>query len=446
MTTILIKSGYLITMDQADHRFIGDLLIEGNSIKQISPSINSPADKIIDATGMLVLPGFVQSHIHLCQSLFRGQADDQNLIKWLVTITTLESHHTPETLYASARLGLAEMIKSGATGVIDMGTLHHQDSVFQAIQESGIRAQAGKAMMDLTENLPPALQETTEASLRESMDLLNRWHGKANGRIRYGFAPRWQLWNTEGLLKEIKQEADRHGAGIHGHAGEIHDEVPQMLRERGRRNLKYLEHIGVVGPNVQMAHCIWLDDSELRVLEETGTHVLHCPCCNTKLGSGIAQVPEMLARGINVALGSDGAPSNNNLDMFMEMRLASLIHKYRLGADAMPAAAVLRMATNNGAKALDLGGSGFGSLEVGKKADLIILDDGGLHAAPLPDFQRDDPVKRIVSAYQSTSVQTSIIDGNLVMQNGKLLMMDEDEVVADASKAWNDIARKVTIG
>ena len=395
---------------------------------------------------MLVLPGFVQSHIHLCQSLFRGQADDQNLIKWLVTITTLESHHTPETLYASARLGLAEMIKSGATGVIDMGTLHHQDSVFQAILESGIRAQAGKAMMDLTENLPPALQETTEASLRESMDLLNRWHGKANGRIRYGFAPRWQLWNTEGLLKEIKQEADRHGAGIHGHAGEIHDEVPQMLRERGRRNLKYLEHIGVVGPNVQMAHCIWLDDSELRVLEETGTHVLHCPCCNTKLGSGIAQVPEMLARGINVALGSDGAPSNNNLDMFMEMRLASLIHKYRLGADAMPAAAVLRMATNNGAKALDLGGTGFGSLEVGKKADLIILDDGGLHAAPLPDFQRDDPVKRIVSAYQSNSVQTSIIDGNLVMEKRKLLTMDEDEVLAGASKAWDEIARKVNAG
>ena len=446
MTTILIKGGYLITLDAEDHRFIGDLLIEGNNIQQIGPSINFPADKVIDATGMLVLPGFVQSHIHLCQSLFRGQADDQNLIKWLVTITTLESHHTPETLYASARLGLAEMIKSGATGVIDMGTLHHQDSVFQAIQESGIRAQAGKAMMDLTENLPPALQETTEASLKESMDLLNRWHGKANGRIRYGFAPRWQLWNTEGLLKEIKQEADRHGAGIHGHAGEIHDEVPQMLRERGRRNLKYLEHIGVVGPNVQMAHCIWLDDSELRVLEETGTHVLHCPCCNTKLGSGIAQVPEMLARGINVALGSDGAPSNNNLDMFMEMRLASLIYKYRLGADAMPAAAVLRMATNNGAKALDLGGSGFGSLEVGKKADLIILDDGGLHAAPLPDFQRDDPVKRIVSAYQSNSVQTSIIDGNLVMQNGKLLTMDEDEVLAGASKAWNDIARKVSAG
>jgi 5-methylthioadenosine/S-adenosylhomocysteine deaminase len=446
MTTILIKNGYLITMDAEDQRFKSDLLIEGDRIRQIGQNISIQADKVIDAGGMLVLPGFVQAHIHLCQSLFRGQADDQNLIKWLVTITTLESHHTPETLYASARLGLAEMIKAGATGVIDMGTLHHQDSVFRAIEESGIRAQAGKAMMDLTENLPPALQETTETSVRESLDLLNRWHGKANGRIRYGFAPRWQLWNTEGLLKEIKQEADRHGAGIHGHAGEIQDEVPQMLRERGFRNLKYLEHIGVVGPNVQMAHCIWLDEAEMRVLEETGTHVLHCPCCNLKLGSGIAQVPEMLARGINVALGSDGTPSNNNYDMFIEMRFASLIHKYRLGADAMPAAVVLRMATHNGAKALDLGGTDLGTLEVGKKADLILLNDGGLHAAPLPDFDRDDPVKRIVSAYQSACVRTSIIDGQVVMEDGKLLTMDEDQVLADATKAWNSIASKVTTG
>jgi 5-methylthioadenosine/S-adenosylhomocysteine deaminase len=440
MSTILIKGGYLITMDTQDHRFYGDLLIEDNCIEQLGQNINITADKVIDAGGMLVLPGFVQSHIHLCQALFRGQADDMGLIQWLNTITSLEANHTPETLYASARLGLAEMIKAGATGLIDMGTLHHQDSVFQAIEESGIRAQAGKAMMDLTENLPPDLQETTEDSIKESLDLLHRWHGKANGRIHYGFAPRWQLWNTEGLLKEIKQEADRNFAGIHGHAGEIYGEVPQMLRERGRRNLKYLEHIGVVGPNVQMAHCIWLDDSEMRVLEDT---VLHCPCCNTKLGSGIAQVPEMLARGINVALGSDGAPSNNNYDMFIEMRLASLIHKYRLGAESMPATSVLRMATCNGAKALDLGGDGFGCLQAGKKADIILLDDGGLHAAPLSDYGRDDPVKRIVSAYQSTSVRTSIIDGQVVLENGKLLTMDEDEVLNEARKAWDYIAKRV---
>lgn len=439
MTTILIKGGHLITMDGAGTRLTADILIEHDRISRIAPQIDQPADKVIDAAGMLVLPGFVQAHLHLCQTLLRGQADDQGLLDWLNTITTLESLHTPETLYASARLGLAEMIRSGATALIDMGTLHHQDSVFRAIEESGMRAQAGKAMMDLTENLPPALRETTDQSLKESMDLLHRWHGRANGRIRYGFAPRWQLWNTEELLITIKQEADAHpGVGIHGHAAEIKEEVDLMLEQRGMRNLIYLQKIGVVGPNVQMAHCIWLDDAEVQVLAETGTSALHCPCCNTKLGSGIARVPEMLERDVNVALGSDGAPSNNNLDMFIEMRMASVIHKYRLGPQHFPAEDVLRIATRGGAQAMMLGGE-TGSIEVGKKADLIILSDGGLHAAPLADYDLDDPVKRIVSAFQSDAVQHSIIDGQLVMENRVLLTMDEAEVLEDARAAWRDL-------
>lgn len=443
MTSILIQKGYLITMDADGRKLYGDIYIEGNKIKKIAPSIQQEAETVIDASGMLVLPGFVQSHIHLCQSLLRGQADDQPLLDWLDTITSLEFRHTPETLYASARIGIAEMIKSGTTSIIDMGTLHHQDSVFQAIEESGIRAQAGKAMMDLTENLPPLLRESTEESLKNSIDLMHKWHGKAGGRIRYGFAPRWQLWNTTELLQTIKHEADNNpGVGIHGHAGEIEYEVEAMIAQTGKRNFVYLDSIGVVGPNVQMAHCIWLDDEEYQVMADTGTHALHCPCCNTKLGSGIAKVPEMLEKGINVALGSDGAPSNNNLDMFIEMRLASIIHKYRLGAEKMPAGDVLKMATNGGAKALGMGNQ-IGSLEEGKIADLIILDDGGLYAAPIRSFEEDDVVKRLVSAYQSASVQTSIIDGNLIMRDRQLLTMDENEILADGRQAIADLwARK----
>ncbi len=443
MSTILIKNGYLLTMNDREERFWGDLLIQGDRIAAIAPHIDRPADKIIDASGRLVMPGFVQTHIHLCQSLLRGQADDQPLLQWLDTITGLEFRHTPETLYASARLGLAELIKSGTTALIDMGTLHHQDSVFQAILESGMRAQAGKAMMDLTENLPPLLRETTETSLRESMDLLQRWHGQANGRIRYGFAPRWQLWNTSGLLREIKQEADRHpGVGIHGHAGEIEYEVQAMRQLTGMRNLVFLESIGVVGPNVQMAHCIWLDEDEYRVMAETGTHAMHCPCCNAKLGSGLARVPEMLEKGINVALGSDGAPSNNNLDMFIEMRTASLLQKLRLGAEALPAETVLRMATRNGAKAIGMGDA-IGALEAGRKADLIILDDGGLYAAPMRDFEQDNVAKRLVSAYQSGCVRTSIIDGQVVMEERRLLTMDEEQVIAGGRKALQHLSSLV---
>ena len=226
--------------------------------------------------------------------------------------------------------------------------------------------------------------------------------------------------------------------GIHGHAAEIKEEIDLMLDQRGYRNLQYLEKIGVVGPNVQMAHCIWLDDEEIRIMAETGTHALHCPCCNTKLSSGIAKVPEMLERGVNVALGSDGAPSNNNLDLFVEMRVASIIHKYRLGPERFPAEDVLRMATNRGADAIGLADQ-IGSIEAGKKADLIILDDGGLHAAPLADYEEDDPVKRIVSAYQSESVQTSIIDGQVVMEDRELLTMNEAEVMEDARVAWRTL-------
>jgi 5-methylthioadenosine/S-adenosylhomocysteine deaminase len=445
MSTILIKNGYLLTMNDHGDHFYGDVYVQDDRIVEISPKIEKRAEKTIEAAGRVVMPGFIQTHIHLCQSLLRGQADDQPLLQWLDTISGMEFRHTPETLYASARLGLGEMIKAGTTSIIDMGTLHHQDSVFYAIEESGMRAQAGKAMMDLTENLPALLRESTEESLRESLDLMHHWHEKANGRIRYGFAPRWQLWNTEHLLKEIKQEADSHpGVGIHGHAGEIEYEVQAMLDLTGERNLVYLERIGVVGPNVQMAHCIWLDEDEYRVMAETGTHAMHCPCCNSKLGSGVAKVPEMLERGINVSLGSDGAPSNNNLDMFIEMRVASLIHKLRLGADALPAETVLQMATRNGAATIGMPDE-LGALESGRKADIIILDDGGLHAAPMRDFEQDHLIKRLVSSYQSESVKTSIIDGNIVMEERELLTMDETEIIADGRKALHTLIEQASV-
>jgi 5-methylthioadenosine/S-adenosylhomocysteine deaminase len=173
-------------------------------------------------------------------------------------------------------------------------------------------------------------------------------------------------------------------------------------------------------------------------MAETGTHAMHCPCCNTKLSSGIAKVPEMLEKGINVALGSDGAPSNNNLDMFIEMRLASLIHKLRLGPSAMPAEDVLKMATMGGAKAIGMGDQ-IGSLEEGKIADVIILDNGGLYAAPIRSFEEDDIVKRLVSAYQSASVQTSIINGKIVMENRQLLTMDETQILEDGRMALSDL-------
>jgi 5-methylthioadenosine/S-adenosylhomocysteine deaminase len=444
MNKILIKRGFLITLDSNNNKYEGDILIENGRISDIAPRIDVEADKIINADGKLVLPGFIHGHLHLCQTLFKrifGQSnDDTSLMDALDKITYYESKHTPETLYASARLGLVELIKSGTTGIIDMGTLHYQDSVFQAIEESGIRAQAGKAMMDRKENLPPYLQENTQDSMRESVDLLQRWHGKGNGRIRYGFCPRWQLWNTEGLLIEVKQEADRHGAGIHGHAGEGRDEANLMLKQTGKRNLTFLSDIGVIGPNVQMAHCIWLDEQEMQVLKDTGTHPIHCPSSNS-WGSGIARVPEMLDRGISVALGSDGAVTGN-LNMFVEMRTAFYIHQNRLidqvsGAWLAPEK-ILNMATKGGASALGET-ENLGSLEKGKKADMIILDDGDCCAGPWLSYEKDDPISRIVCWYQSQSVQTVIADGQIIMEDRVILTMNEEDVKREARNAINEI-------
>ncbi len=442
MGNLLIKQGYIIALDSANNIFCGDILIKKDKIFKIAPHIEEKAEKTINASGKLVLPGFIHGHTHLCQTLFtpmfsKCRNNILDLEDSLDLITYYESRHTPETLYASARLGLAQLIKSGATGVNDMGTLHHQESIFCAIKESGIRAQAGKAMMDFTENLPTHLRESTEDSLKESIDLLHRWHGSADNRIRYAFAPRWQLWNTEGLLKEVRSEADHYQVGIHGHAGEGRNEASVMLRQRNRRNLTYLQSLGLVGPHVQMAHCIYLDEEEMQVIEDTGTNVIHCPVSNSVGGRGIARVPEMLARGISVALGSDG-PISGNLNMFTEMRTAYYIHQRRL-ADSVTSSfllpgQILRMATNGGAAALGLSNE-TGSLEQGKKADLIILDNGGLSAAPCVGFENEDPVTKLVLWYQSQSVQTVIIDGQIVMEDQILQTLDENQILEDAKKA-----------
>lgn len=439
MRKILLKNGIIITLNKRNDILKGDLLLEGERIKKVGGEIKEKADRIIKAEGKIIMPGFVQSHVHLCQSLFRGQADDMPLLNWLDRITELESRHTAETLYISSKLGIAEMIKAGTTSIIDMGTLHNQESIFQAMKETGIRGQSGKAMMDLEESVPEFLRETTEESIKKSLDLADKWSGAAEGRITYGFAPRWQLWVTNELLQDIKKEADRKGLAIHGHAGEIKDEVPLMIKERGTRNLIFLEKLGVVGPNVQMAHCIWLDERELKVLEETGTHVLHCPCCNLKLGSGIAPIPEMLSRGINVALGSDGAPSNNNLDPFMEMRVASLIQQYRKGPGNLKAEEVLRMATLGGAKALGLEEK-IGTLEPQKLADIIILNPQSLNVAPLSSLAEIIP--RIISAFQSFCVETSIINGEVVMENRILKDLNESDLLNQSQKAISEVFKE----
>jgi 5-methylthioadenosine/S-adenosylhomocysteine deaminase len=437
--SILIKGGLIVTMDAGDRIVTGDVLIRDGRIAQVGETTES-ADEVIDARGSVVLPGFVQTHIHLCQTLFRGAADDLPLIDWLKRrVWPLEAAHTPASLRASARLGIAEMIKGGTTMALTMETVNHTAEVFRAVEETGFRATVGKCMMDAGDDVPSELFEQTDASISESLALLEEWDGRAGGRIRACFAPRFAVSCTRELLEQVARLSRDRGVLVHTHASENRTEIEMVERATGMRNIEYLSTLGLAAPHVALAHCIHLDDSELDILARTGTHVLHCPSSNLKLGSGIAPIVEMLARGISVSLGADGAPCNNRLDMFTEMRTAALLQKATHGADALPARRVLRMATIDGARALGLE-TETGSLETGKRADCVVVALDRLHLTPRPDV-----VSAVVYAAEACDVKTVVIDGRVVMRERELTTVSEREVIAGAREQARDLFRRARL-
>src|ERR1051326_4002370 len=320
--SVLIKGGTVVTLDADERVLEGDVLVRGGRIVGVG-EVSESGDVTIDARGCAVLPGFVQTHVHLCQTIFRGAADDLELIDWLKQrVWPLEAAHDARSVRASARLGIAEMIRGGTTCALTMETVRHTEEVLRAVEETGFRATVGKCMMDKGEDLPPELHEQTRASIDETLKLIDAWHGKADGRIRCCFAPRFAVSCTRELLAEVGKLARERGVMIHPHASENKSECEMVERETGMRNVTYLYSLGITDKHVVLAHCIHLDEDELKTLVRTKTNVAHCPSSNLKLGSGIAPVAGMLERGISVSLGADGAPCNNRLDMFTEMRTA----------------------------------------------------------------------------------------------------------------------------
>lgn len=441
MRSILVKNGEIITMNEADDRFTGDIYIEGDTIKEIGSHLDHrQAEKIIDATNRVIIPGFIQTHLHLCQTLFRGRADDLELMDWLrKKIWPLEAAHDEESLYYSAMLGLGELIQSGTTTIVDMETVHHTEYAFQAIAASGIRALSGKAMMDKGQDVPGPLQEKTAVSLQQSVDLLEKWHGYDGGRIKYAFSPRFVISCTAELLKEVKSLSDRYHVHVHTHASENKGEIEIVQQETGRRNIAYLDDLGLANDRLILAHCIWLDEEEKRIIKEKNVKVSHCPGSNLKLASGIAEIPDMLRRDIAVSLGADGASCNNNLDMFQEMRLAALIQKPIHGPCTMDAKTVFTMATSGGARALGMEAE-IGSIETGKKADLVILNLHDFHVYPSYDV---DTVSRIVYSATRADVETSIINGSIVMENRKLKTVDKGHVLRKADGAVKRLLKRL---
>ena len=437
---ILIKNGTIVTMDAQNSIVRGDLLISDGRITAVGIQNANNADQVIDASGCAVLPGFVQTHVHLCQTLFRGAADDLSLIDWLKKrIWPMEAAHTKQSIRASARLGIAELIKGGTTCALTMETVRHTEEVLRVVEETGFRATVGKCMMDKGDDLPAELHEETRASINESVALIDEWHDKADGRIRCCFAPRFAVSCTNDLLLEVANLARDRRVMIHTHASENKSECEMVERETGMRNVAYLDAVGMSGAHVMLAHCVHLDENELEILSRTRTNVAHCPSSNLKLGSGIAPVANMLERGISVSLGADGAPCNNRLDMFTEMRTAALLQKALHGPEILPANRVLRMATIDGASALGIADH-IGSLEVGKRADVIVVDLKRLHATPEADV-----VSSLVYAAEAADVQTTIIDGRVVMRNRKLATMNEAEVIGEANREAKELSARANL-
>src|SRR3954470_13271684 len=419
----------------------GDLSIRDGRIAAIGPSLTGPHDRVVEARGGYVLPGLVQTHIHLCQTLFRGYADDLSLMDWLRTrVWPMEAAHTADSLRAAARLATTELLCSGTTSVLTMETVHDTDVVFEAVAASGLRATIGKCMRDFDAQVPRRLREETRRSIDESAAIRARWDGAANGRLHAAFAPRFAVSCTRELLEAVAGLSRQHHALVHTHASESREEIAIVQQATGARtNIEYLASVQLASPHLGAAHCVWVDDGDQQLLADHDIKVMHCPGSNLKLGSGIAPVPEMRARGITVSLGADGAACNNRLDMFEEMRLAAVLQAMRREPGVLPARDVLWMATRAGARTLGLEHD-IGSLEAGKKADVIIVDRDRPHLATGPD-----PYSTLVYAVRGSDVRTTIVDGVRLVDDFAPLLVDRIEVAAHARDQARQLASRASL-
>ncbi len=429
-----------------------DLILNNTAVEIIDNRISSfvpiekidrqgYAGKIYDYPDLTLIPGFVQTHVHLCQTLFRGLADDLQLLEWLQKkIFPFENTHNKNSLKISAKLGINELLLGGTTTLLDMGTLSHQEVVFEEMISSGIRGYSGKCLIDENE-LYPSFKSSTENELKYMNELANEFHNVEEGRIRYGFAPRFVLSCSEALLKETKSMMnDFPGSVYHTHSSENKNEIAEVRKKYNKENIEYFDSINVLDDHTVLAHCIHLNENEKQILKNKNVKVAHCPSANLKLGSGIANIPEYIERGISVSIGADGPPCNNNLSVFTEMRLAALIQKPIHGPEAMDAKTVFKIATIEGAKALHLENE-VGSIEIGKKADLVLMD---LNSYVNSVLDNDEQVySNIVYSSGINNVRSVMIDGKWIVTNGESLIYDKSKLREDSINELKKLLKRM---
>ncbi len=451
---MLFTNATIVTMNPArDIITDGAIAVEGNRIVAIGKTGDLQrqftSGEEIDVQGKLIIPGLIDTHVHLAQALIRGCADDMALIQWLTDrVWVLQGNFTKDDGYVSARLCIAEMLKSGTTTFLESMLAHRYgfDGIAEAVDESGIRACLAGIVMDIgtyatqTNAMHPGLIESRETSLLGVLDMHSKWEGAADGRIHVWFGPRTPGGVSPELYREMSELAHQRNMGITMHLAEVQADQIFLKETYGLSPVYFAESVGLLGPRTVLVHMVWLTQEDIDKLAATGTHVSHNPSSNSKLASGVCKVPQMLASGVNVALGCDGGPSNNDYDMIREMKLAALIHKaVTLDPLIVPAETVLEMATINGARALGLEQE-IGSLEVGKKADLVVIDLNRLHTTPSPN-----PISALVYAATGGEVDLVMVDGQILVERGELLTMDEEEIMAQARQNASELYRRAGI-
>ncbi|MEJ2103190.1 MAG: amidohydrolase family protein [Ignavibacteriaceae bacterium] len=398
-------------------------------------------DEVYYAGNLTLIPGFIQTHVHLSQTLFRGLAENLPLLDWLrLKIFPFENAHTKESLEATARLSINELFMNGTTTMLDMGTLRYGEVVLSEMIDSGIRGFSGKCLMDVND-LYPVFKSSTKDELNDMLNLAKSFHNSEDGRIKYSFSPRFVLSCTEELLKETKSiMKDFPGSIYHTHSSESENEIEEVRKRFHKENIDYFDSIGVLDDHTLLAHCVHTSDNERKMLKKRDTRIAHCPSANLKLGSGIAPIPQYLKEGISVTLGADGAPCNNNLSIFNEMRLASLIQKPIFGTEVMDAKTIFRMATIEGAKALHLENE-TGSIEMGKKADMVFIDLDSYSNSYSDD--ENAIYSDIVFSSTNENVKSVLVDGKWVVKERKSLVYDNEEIISKGKEELAKLLKRI---
>lgn len=433
---LVITGGLVVTMnDTGDVLEDGTVVLEGGRITAVLPpgaeaeAARSGGGRVIDAAGKAVLPGLVDLHYHT--ALGKGYSDHLPLLEYLETcwypiIRALD----PEAAYWAALASYSESLRCGVTTVNDM--YRQLDALGRAAETIGIRAVLSNDV---------ATDEHDLDTLEDNERAFRAWNGAAGGRIQVYVGIEWLPLASRELLREARALADDLGTGIHIHLNESLGEVETVRRRFGQRPTEVAYETGILGPDCVAAHCVWLSDTEIALMRETGTQISHNPSSNAKLGNGIARVPEMLAAGLNVGLGHDAAECNNSRDLFEVMKFASVIHRAnRVDASLLQAPDVLRMATRNGARALR---HETGELTPGRRADVVLVDLNHQFFTPLEPGNADHLYSHLVFAANGSCVHTTIVDGQVVLDDGVFTTIDEKEVLAKANESFRRVLDRI---